>query len=156
MASAAWWRPKRSSCLRKRASLALLRYLGSSPMSVRPEKARTRPWLSAMGSMSRVPLLAEGDGGWAHLVEVVEQGAVELLLLPVAPGEKPLAFFVLGLRPGGGFRILFRDGDAVAAGQLLHRLREGEALAVLQPADGIGALAADKAMHPVAAGAHGQ
>jgi hypothetical protein len=104
--------------------------------------------------MSRVPLLAEGDSGWAHLVEVVEQGAVELLLLPVAPGEEPLAFFVLGLRPGGGFRILFRDGDAVAAGQLLHSLREGEALAVLQPADGIGALVADKAMHPVGLGVH--
>lgn len=78
---------------------------------------------------------------------------MEGLLLALAPGQEPLAFPLLRLGLGRRPRVWLGEGEALAAGQLLHGLREGQSLAVLQPADGIGALVADEAMHPVGAGA---
>ena len=86
-------------------------------------------------------------------LQIGEQGLVEALQLLLAPLQQPLPFLVLGGGRGGGLGVLLGDGDGVAAGQLPHRLREGQPLAVLDPADRIGPPLAHEALHPVALGA---
>jgi hypothetical protein len=52
-------------------------------------------------------------------------------------------------------RVAFRHAHVGAAGELEHSLLKAQALPVLQPANGIGALTADKAVHPVTRWADG-
>ena len=108
------------------------------------------------GGLHRQAALGQGDGRRAQLFDVVQEGLVELLLLSLPPGQEALLFSAQGLRLAPLVWILLRQGHPVAARQLPHGLGKGEPQPVLQPADGIGATGADKAMHPVGAGADGE
>ena len=81
---------------------------------------------------------------------------MELAPLPAALGHQRSALAPLLLKARLGLGVTVGHVHATAARQLEHRLLKAQALPVLQPADGIGALAADKAVHPVALWAHGE
>ena len=90
------------------------------------------------------------------MLELIEQGLMEPLALIRSPGLQLAAFLPLLLKAALRLRVPAIDTDATPPRQLEHSLLKREALPLLQPADGIGALAADKAVHAVALRAHRQ